>query len=159
MAEVWASLKELRLRTSDPFGFIDIQTVANKAALPATPKAQTVYRSEADSEYFEYKNSAWVYVDIAVSDEMMNGFIASFGVTKSIAKCIDIILAGIGKDLYIAQSSSGTESFVFTNLTTMRNYYEALKGSAKEEASDESGYSSGRFFASGPSVVGGVIQW
>ena len=158
MAEVWASLKELRLRTSDPFGFIDIQTVANKAALPATPKAQTVYRSEADSEYFEYKNAAWVHVDIEVSDEMTNGFIAMYGVTKSIEKVVSLILASLGKKLSIERSESGTESFTFTNLKSMYNYYKSLKADAKEEASDESGYSSGRFFASGPSMVGGMMQ-
>lgn len=159
MAEDWDSLKELRLRTSDPFGFIDLQTVANKTLLPATPIAQTAYRSEVDKEYLEYKNGSWVHVNIEISDEMMNGFIDQYGVTKSIEKCINIILASIGKKLFIAQSSSGTESFTFTNLTTMRNFYEALKETAKEEASSETGYSSGRFLASGPSIVGGIIEW
>ena len=159
MAEVWASLKELRIRTSDPFGFIDIQTVVDKTALPATPIAQTVYRSEADKEYLEYKNSAWVHVDIEISDEMMNTFIASYGVTKSVEKCINLILASLGKKLFIAQSNSGTESFVFQNLTTMRNFYESMRDEAKEESSTETGYSTGRFFASGPSVVGGMMQW
>ena len=159
MAEVWSSLKELRLRTSDPFGFIDIQTAANQAAFPATTKAQTVYRSEADSEYFEYKNSAWVHVDIEVSDEMMNTFIASYGVTKSVEKCINLILASLGKKLAIERSDSGTESFTFTSLKAQYDFYKALKTDAKEEASEETGYSTGRLFASGPSVVGGMMQW
>ena len=159
MAEVWASLKELRIRTSDPFGFIDIQTAANQAAFPVTPKAQTVYRSEADAEYFEYKNSAWVRVDIEISDEMMNAFIASYGVTKSVEKCINLILASLGKKLAIERSESGTESFTFTSLKAQYDFYKALRDDAKEEASEETGYSTGRFFASGPSVVGGMLQW
>lgn len=158
MAEVWASLKELRIRTSDPFGFIDIQTVVNNAAFPATPKAQTVYRSEADSEYFEYKNSAWVHVDIEVSDEMMNSLIASYGVTKSVEKCINLILASLGKKLAIEKSDSGTESFTFTSLKAQYDFYKALKTDAKEEASEETGYSTGRFFGSCGSVVGGMWQ-
>ena len=159
MAEVWASLKELRLRTSDPFGFIDIQTAANQSAFPTTPKAQTVYRSEADSEYFEYKNSAWVHVDIEISDDMMNTFIASYGVTKSVEKCLNLIIASLGKKLAIAQSDSGTEAFTFTSLQSMLDYYRSMRDEAKEEASEETGYSTGRFFASGPSVVGGMMQW
>ena len=159
MAEVWASLKELRIRTSDPFGFIDIQTVADKTELPATPIAQTVYRSEADKEYLEYKNSAWVHVDIEISDEMMNSLIASYGVTKSVEKCINLILASLGKKLSIEKSDSGTESFTFTSLKAQYDFYKALKTDAKEEASEETGYSTGRFFASGHSVVGGMLQW
>ena len=159
MAEVWASLKELRIRTSDPFGFIDIQTAVNQAAFPATPKAQTVYRSESDSEYFEYKDGAWSHVDIEISDDMMNSFIASYGVTKSVEKCINLILASLGKNLSIERSESGTESFTFTSLKAQYDFYKALKTDAKEEASEETGYSTGRFFASGPRVVGGMMQW
>lgn len=159
MAEVWASLKELRIRTSDPFGFIDIQTVANKAALPATPIAQTVYRSEADKEYLKYENNVWEHVNIEVSDEMMNGYIAQYGVTKSISKVVTLILASLGKKLQIERTDSGTESYTFTTLKNLYDYYKALRDNAKEEASDESGYSSGRFFCTGPSKVGGINQW
>jgi hypothetical protein len=143
----WADLKELRLKTCDPDGYIDLETVATAAALPGTPKGQTAYRKEDSGEYVAYDAEllSWEPVRLEVSDARLMAMIDTYGgVSKAAPYAVRQIMAGLGARLRIARTQGGAESTDFVNLTTLYNFYKDLIASMTEEVAQEAGESQGR---------------
>lgn len=157
----WADLKELRLKTCDPDGFIDLETVANASALPVTPKGQTAYRKEDSGEYVAYDAELleWKSVKLEISDARMMATIDAKGsVTAAAPAIVRQIMASLGARLQVARHQGGAESTDFVNLTTIYNFYKSLAESMEQEAAVESGSSEGRYIRTRrPCIGGGMI--
>lgn len=142
-------IKEVRLIINDPEGFINLLEVA---ALPVTYAHQTAYKLIADGVYYEEGDVA---LDLQVSDDRISAWYDEGGLNYAVCQAIQQILNKIGRDLLIARSAGGAESTDFVNLTTLRNYYEALKKTYTEEAKT---LNTGIWVTSkAPTIAGGEI--
>lgn len=152
-----AQIFDMRLSLKDPIGFIAVVEVANAAALPTTPLAQTLYFVADVSEYHAYEDSAWSRQDVEMSNERMGTFIDLYGVTKARYYVVKEYVRSLGKKLWIAQNNNGSESFVYQNLTTMRSFYEKMLEELNEDVVTEEGTSTGRYFKTKPRCIGGML--
>jgi hypothetical protein len=157
----WADLKELRLKTCDPDGYIDLDTVANVAALPVAPKGQTAYRKEDSGDYVAYDAEllAWGPVKLEVSDARAMAMVDAYGsASRAAPYMVRQIMAGLGAKMRIARSQGGAGSTDFVNLTTLYNFYKGIIETFEVEAAVEEGASEGRYLRTKrPSIGGGMI--
>ncbi len=157
----WDDLKELRLKACDPDGFIDLDTVANTAALPATPKGQTAYRKEDSGEYVAYDTelAAWEPVKLEMSDARAMALIDVKGSVAAAAPfVVRQIMASLGAQMRIARIQGGAGSTDFVNLTTLLNYYKAIVENMEAAAAADEGKSGGGYFRTRrPCIGGGMI--
>lgn len=157
----WADLKELRLKTCDPDGFIDLETVTNAAALPATPKGQTAYRKEDSGEYVSYDAEllAWKPVKLEMSDSRAMALIDVKGSPSAAAPfVVRQIMSSLGAQMRIARIQGGAGSTDFVNLTTLYNYYKGIVEDMEASVKVEVGQSGGRYFhTKRPSIGGGML--
>lgn len=160
MAEVWADLKTVRLKLSDPSNIIDLDHVANTAALPATPKRQTAYREDDTGIYkvYDIELSAWTSVDLKISDETLNNLIATNGVNGSVISAIVQIIANLINSMSIVSFDIGTESTQYQTLDSALSFYRYLKTMYTEEADKDTFTSTGRMIRTREPVVGGVRE-
>jgi len=152
-----AQIFEMRLSLKDPLGFISVVEVADAASRPESPAAQTLYFVADVSEYHSFENGDWVRQDVEMSNERMGTFIDLYGETKARYHIVKEFVRSLGQKLYLAQHNNGSESYVYQNLTTMRNFYEAMLDSLKEDVLEESGHSTGRYVKTKRQVVGGML--
>lgn len=155
----WADLKETRLKICDPQDVIDLISVANEDALPATPVAQAAYLIQDKAEYQIYDSelAAWTRVDLEISDSRLGALIDAFGVKVASAKAISLFIAALGKRLTIARTQSGADSVDLVNLTTAYNFYKELSKAFEEEAAVDEGVASGGYFRMRrPRIAGGM---
>lgn len=156
----WADIKELRLKTCDPDGFINLETVSNAAALPSVPLGQTAYRKESTGEYVAYDAEllVWEPVKLEVSDSRLSAMIDSYGsVAKAAPYAVRQVMASLGARMRIARLEGGAESTEFVNLTTLYNFYKNLSESMETEVAVEAGTSAGRYLTTkSPDIGGGM---
>ena len=160
MAEVWSSLKSVRMKIRDPLGVIDLDHVTNQAALPVTPKRQTAYRTDDTGTYWQFDEGlqAWGAKDIRVSDETLNGIIDAKGVTGAVGPAIDEIIAGLYSELPLVQSSSGSENLQFMKLSEALAFYERLKKIYADAVAENENMNTGKFVCTPQRVVGGIRE-
>jgi hypothetical protein len=151
-----AQIFEMRLSLKEPNGFNTIVESANISALPVSPIAQTLYYVIDINEYREHESGEWERQDVEMSNERMGIFIDLYGMTKAKLYIIKELVRSLGQKLYTAQYSNGSESTVFQNLTTMRNYYKDLMDDLKEDIAEESGSSTGFYASTKKPNIGGM---
>ena len=148
----------VRLQTKDPIGVIAIVSVANVAALPATPKPQTLYYLEDVKEYRINNTVEWVNQEVKLSDESYAAYIDTYGESQAVIRALKEIMRSLAQELYVAQHNSGAESVVFQNLTTMANFYKTIIAMAEEDDEKEEAVSTGRMFRVRKPTIGGVWE-
>ena len=143
----FAELKELRLKISDPSGVIDILSVANAAALPASPVRQTAYLEVDPGDYvlYDFDLLQWNSLDLKVSDTRLTALIDLWGAADSIPKAIRAIMATLGQGMQIKRITSGADSTEYLTLKDAYEYYKMLIEQYREETAEEAGTSAGRY--------------
>ena len=116
-------IKDTRLQIADPPGFIDFSEVANFAALPVTPVAQTGYKAVDTATYYGHNGTAYVAQTLMVSDARISGWIDALTVPGAVRKSIEAIVAQLPAQLQLAKSTSGVESVEFTGLLDRQKFY------------------------------------
>ena len=148
----------VRLQAKDPIGVIAIVSVANVAALPTTPKPQTLYYLEDLKEYRVHNSVDWVNQEVKLSDLAYSAYIDAYGENQAVIRALKEIMRSLAQELYIAQHNSGAESVVFQNLTTMANFYKSIIGMAEEDDAKGDAVSTGRMFRTHKPIIGGVME-
>ena len=161
MAEVWESLKAVRLKLKDPSGCVNLMTVANLAALPVAPSRQTGYRTEDTGIWYIFNETAeaWQIVDIKISDDSLNSLIDSYGISGAVINAIPEILAYIYDQMPIVQINSGSESTQYQTLANAQAFYTKLRDLYKEMAAGSEGTSTSRILKTQRQQVGGVREY
>lgn len=151
----FADIKETRLTISDPSGFIDFLEVANFAALPVTPVAQTAYKAVDTATYYGKESGAWEALKLRVSDSRISDWIDALGVDGAILKSIQAILSTLPGEMMIVKNTDGAESTEFTKLLDLQKFYQNwLKDLAPVNAAS----STGRYFKTkAPCIAGGNL--
>ena len=148
-------VKTVRLRIHDPLGFINL---VEAEELPATPANQTAYTITDSGVYQECRNEIWSDVPLEISDEQIKLLIDLYGVDGATVQSVKNIMMSLGKQLWLAQHNSGTETVVYQNLTTMYNFYKNMLASMKEDIAVSEGVSTGRIFNTTRPIIGGVEE-
>lgn len=148
----------VRLQTKDPIGVIAIVSVANAAALPLSPKPQTLYYLEDEKEYRTHNTVGWVNQEVKLADLAYSAYIDAYGENQAVIRALKEIMRSLAQELYIAQHNSGAESVVFQNLTTMSNFYKTIIAMAEEDDEKEEAVSTGRMFRVRKPTIGGVWE-
>lgn len=154
----------VRLRISDPPGFIAFVEVATTGDLPAIPANQTAYLVTADGNYYSTtKTSGAVLSDytieeLRVSDARIGAWIDSGGEDFATCQSLKAILAQIGPELGIKKNETGAESVEYQALLDVYNYYNGLLDLCKEEKRSNENNNSGRWGGSKqPEIAGGNL--
>ncbi len=116
-------IKDVRLQIADPPGFIDFLEVANFAALPVTPVAQTGYKAVDTSTYYGHDGTSYSALSLMVSDSRIGAWVDSFDVAGAVRKSIEAIVAQLPAQLQIVKNASGAESTEFTSLLDRQKFY------------------------------------
>jgi hypothetical protein len=165
----FAELKEVRLRISDPYLFIDILSVAASANLPiapAAPASQTVYKTISTGAYYAPSIDApavapddYTIQELRISDSRIEGWIDSGGVNYATCRALKQIVAQLGVELGgIKKTSTGAEDTEFQDILSLYNYYKGLLADCKEDAKEEAGNSTGRIGKmTAPTIAGGNL--
>lgn len=148
-------VKTVRLRIHDPLGFINL---VEAEELPATPANQTAYTITDSGVYQECSNEVWSNVPLEISDEQIKLLIDLYGVDRATVQSVKNIMMSLGKQLWLAQHNSGTETVIYQNLTTMYNFYKNTLASMKEDIAVSEGVSTGRIFNTTRPIIGGVEE-
>lgn len=145
-------IKEVRLQIADPPGFIDFLEVANFAALPVTPVAQTGYKAVDTSTYYGHNGTAWTALELMVSDGRISAWIDSLGIPGAVRKSIEAIVAQLPSQLQIVENQSGAESVKFTSLLDRQKFYEKwLEALTPPDTS----VNTGKYFKTEPACIAG----
>ena len=131
----FAQIKEVRLTIADPPGFIDFQQVANFAALPVSPVAQTSYTELDTGTYWDKTSGSWLAVQLRVSDSRIGTWIDSFGLDGAVRKSIEAVLSMLPGELMIVRNADGAESTEFIKLLDLQTFYQNWLDRLTPEAS------------------------
>jgi hypothetical protein len=145
-------LKEVRLTIADPPGFIDFLEVANFAALPVTPVAQTGYKAVDTATYYGHNGTAYVALTLMVSDARISGWIDALGVPGAVRKSIEAIVAQLPAQLQIVKNDSGTESNEFIKLLDLQKFYQNW---LKDLTPPDTSVNTGKYFKTVPACIAG----
>ena len=161
MAEVWDSLKAVRLKLMDPQGIINLDHAATYAALPIAPYSQYGYRDDATGIYYrrDVALSTWEALSLRIADETLNDLIDEYGIKGAVKHAIPPIMAVVLNEMSIVQLSSGTETTQYQSIASIYQFYKGLQAMYAEEAEEEVGYSTGRMIHTRKPVIGGVHEW
>ena len=151
----------VRLRISDPPGFIQFLEVANKAALPSDPEFQTAYLVVADSGYYATSKltgaaeADYELQDLLVSDIRIGLWIDAYDEDTATCKALTAIVSQLGRQLQIKKIDAGADSTEFTSLLDTLNYYKDLLALCSEEKKSNNNNNSGKMGGSKAPVIGG----
>lgn len=152
----FSQIKQVRLTVKDPHGYIDLQEVD---AYPFPAASQTAYTMTGSGVYQIYKGNCWVDLKLSISDEQIGLLVDLYGVDKATIRVLQSIINALGQEMRIAQHNDGVESIVYTNLTTLYNFYKGMKETLQEDISSDAGTNTGRSFHTCSRPVGGVWEW
>ena len=153
------SIFDVRLRISDPPGFIAFEEVAN---LPATPANQTAYLYNSNY-YSTDKLTGAVATDyeieeLLVSDERIQNWITLVDEDYAVCQAIKAILPQLGKQMQIARLGTGAESVAYQTLRDSYYYYKDLSEMCNEDIKAKAGNNTGRMGAMKvPEIAGGEV--
>lgn len=152
-----AQIFEMRLSLKDPAGFISIIEVADEAARPASPIAQTLYFITAINEYHAFEEGEWARQDVEMGNDRVGLFIDLYGVAKARYYIVKEYIRSLGQKLYLAQHDNGSESFTFQSITAMLTFYKGILADLNEEIAIEAGANTGRYVRTKRQRVGGML--
>lgn len=153
----FAQIKEIRLKLHEPLGFINI--IEAEIELPASGVDQTLYTIKDSGIYQYWKTSAWKTAKLNISDEQIGLLVDLYGVEKATVRVVQQIINALGQELRISRQDDGVESFQYTSLKELYEYYKGIKDSLNEEIAEEAGTNTGRSFHPCSRPVGGVFEW
>lgn len=122
----FSDIREVRLTISDPSGFIDFLEVANFAALPGTPVAQTAYKTTDTTTYYGKDSGTWEALKLRVSDSRISGWIDTFGTDGAARKSVEAIIAGLPAEYMMVSNGDGAEKTEFQKLDVVEKFYRNL---------------------------------
>jgi len=158
----FTDIVELRLKIKDPLGVIAILSVADATARLAvtSPGRQTAYKQLDTGTYYIYDTdlSTWEALDLLISDDRIGVLIDLYGIAKSCARVVKDIMAELGQKLYVSRTQDGAGSTQYQSLRDLYEFYKALSGTFEEEASEESGTSTGRYLRMRKPCIGGGMR-
>ena len=141
------SIFDVRLRISDPPGFISLESAV---AFPASPANQTAYLIGSD-----YYSTATVIETLRVSDVRIQAWITLVDEDYAVCQSIKAILPQLGAELGLVRSGTGAESTEYTTLIDTYNYYKSLLAELTEEKKSNDNNNSGRIGGSYAVEIGG----
>lgn len=151
---------EIRTLIRDPIdSFNSIVEVANVAALPSSPIAQTLYFIVDIKEYQLYEDGAWARQDIVVSNDRIGTLYDLYAdINKVAARLVGDLIVYYGQLAALAykSTSNGSETFDKQTLSDILAFYKSLRDSFKEESAEESGSSTGFYAVTKKPNVGGM---
>ena len=154
--EVWSSLVTARLKLSDPNeDIINIVSVDSLTNFPTTPASQTAYRAEDTGIYYVHNGTAYEKTDLQISDDRLNGLIASYGINEAVKRSISIILASLYRKRPAVRIDSGAESTQYQTLNDLIAFYKELQSLYTEEDAADNATGTGRVMYTRRVAVGG----
>jgi hypothetical protein len=154
-------IKNLRLEITDPYGVIELITVANLTDLPAAPLPQTAYYVAAiGAFYVTEKESGAVATDyrrveLQLSNDRINNLIDLYGEARAVGAALKAITKRLGARIPLVRQSSGAESFEYQSLSDLYAYYKGLAADADVQVNIDTNNNAGRYFASKNPEIGG----
>lgn len=121
----------IRLIVDDPHGFVNLVSVADPTALPATPVAQTCYFVASSGAYVATeKTSGAVAADytpqeLSISDARIGAAYDAGGETAAVKACYQAMIAKLGKDIILKKNDLGGEASEVQSMREMLEYYKA----------------------------------
>lgn len=144
------SLFDVRLRISDPSGFIRLETAVT---FPVSPLKQTAYLIDGD-----YYSTATNILDLRISDERIQNWIDLKDEDYATCQAIKAILPQLGAEIGIVRSTTGAESTEYSTLIDTYNYYKSLLADCTSEKKSNENNNSGRWGGSkAVEIAGGNI--
>jgi hypothetical protein len=154
MAEVWETLKSVRIKLNDPFEVINLNHVTNFAALPASAISQTAYRTDDTGEYYVQSGAYYIKKDLTISDELLNSMIGTYGEYGAIQRAIPILISKTLREMQVARLQNGSESIEYQTLRDVLDFYRSLKDLYKDEGLQEEAYGTGRSIRTKRPIIG-----
>jgi len=145
-------IKDVRFQIADPPGFIDFLEVANFAALPVTPVAQTGYKAVDTATYYGHNGTAYVALTLMVSDARIEGWIDALTVPGAVRKSIEAIVAQLPAQLQIVKNDSGAESNEFIKLLDLQKFYRQW---LVDLTPPDTSVNTGKYFKTVPACIAG----
>jgi hypothetical protein len=155
---------DVRLRISDPPGFITFAEVATKTDLPATPASQTAYLVAADGNYYSTEKpsdaapSDYSVEELLVSDARIGNWIDLSGEDSATCNSLKGIISQIGRSLQIKKNATGADSVEYQTLKDTYDYYKSMLALCSEEKKSNAGNNSGKWGQTvQPEIAGGNV--
>jgi hypothetical protein len=152
---------EVRLRISDPAGFIDFEEVATTGNLPATPASQTAYLVTADGNYYSTEKTTgatpadYSIEELLISDSRISNWIDLDDTDFATCQALKNITAQLGRSLQIKRNEAGADSTEYQTLKDTYEYYKGLLALCNEEKQSNDNNNSGRYSGSKQPEIGG----
>lgn len=156
-----AQIFSLRLLIHDPIdSYNSIVEVANTAALPTTPIAQTLYFVADIKEYQLYEDGAWLRQDIVISNDRIGTLYDLYSDNNKVAaKLVNDLIVYYGQQSALAykSTSNGSETFDKQTLSDILAFYKSLRDTFKEESAETEGASTGFYASTKKPTIGGML--
>jgi hypothetical protein len=160
----FTDLANVRLILNDPAGFTGFAQVANAAALPATPLAQTAYNLLDTGAYvYTEKASAATLADYTpleyrVSDARLSAWFDAGSEANAVRRGFAAIMQRLGAERLMEENGDGAEKTKFTKLTDLMAYYKQLLADYEDSISEVAMVNTGRYGAmKHPTIAGGYV--
>jgi hypothetical protein len=157
----FAQIKEVRLKTDDPSGFINLLEVSS---LPSAPANQTAYKLTSAGTYHATDVAAplaadWETLDLFVSDTRIGEWIDTDGVLYATCQSVKQIIVKLGQSMKLKRSDSGAESTEWTALNDAYAFYKGLLATCTDEYNKSKSVAAGRWGGSrsNPDLYGGNV--
>ena len=158
------SIFDVRLRISDPAGFIAFVEVATTALLPAAPANQTAYKVTADGNYYATDKTSgatpadYEIQELLISDARIQNWITLNGEDYATCQAINAIKPQLLQKMQLVRIVDGADSTQYQTLKDTYEYLKALGEECKEESRTNAGNNTGKIGAMKvPEVAGGAV--
>jgi len=155
------SVFDVRLRISDPSGFINFIEIATTGDLPAISASQTAYLVTADGNYYATDKLTGAVLadyeiqDLFVSDERIQNWIDLSGEDYATCQAIKAILPQLGAMMQLKKNGTGAEAVEYQTLKDTYTYYRDLLALCNDEKKSNENNNSGRMGGSKAPTIGG----
>lgn len=146
----------VRLRISDPAGFIAFSEVTS---LPSTPASQTAYLYDGSYYATEKESSATIsdyeIQTLRISDSVIEGYIDDSSVQGAMCESIKQLIAALGMEMRIKSLSGGADTTEYQSLSDLSTYYKDLLSICVDDKKEDAGNNTGRMFTTMAVEIGG----
>lgn len=149
----------VRLRVSDPAGFIAFEEATT---LPSAPANQTAYLYDGDYYATERTSGAtlsdYEVQELRLSDSVIGGYIDNSGVQGAMCEAIKQLIANLGMEMRIKSLSGGADTTEYQSLSDLSSYYTDLLAICVDDKKEDAGNNTGRMFTTkAPEIAGGNL--
>ncbi len=152
---------EIRLRISDPPGFISFLEIALLESLPAVPANQTCYYVDETLNYYSTEKTSgalpanYTVEALRVSDTRLSNWIDLYGLDGATCQAIKAIISQIGQELQIKKNATGADSVEYQALADTIAFYKDLLSLCSEQKKSNANNNSGKMGGSAAPVIAG----